>query len=272
MPVAMLQCCDHAAVPQSYCSTTVTLQCHGHVVVPQSLCSVTVTLMATLQCHSHTAVSQSCCNAMVTFSVMFLLQCHGHAAVPRAGWLAALCVVPALPVWCGLCRGVSAGAGCPVHEPGAVPGLGRGVYLFDFMHSFAIEFLHWKEGLSSGRGGEGHSSACAAQSCTHHLSQLGWVLEPTAGVGGCSGGRSGCPWDAAGLLLLSQHVVPAQLFPAGSSISSSLRCWSHWVVPLGPMGGHPLRLPQLWVWQSSATIHLQPGHVAGVVSKDILTG
>lgn len=245
-------------MPWPCCSATVTLQCHGHidghVAVPQPHCSVTVVL----QCHGH-------------------IQCHVPVAVPWSrcsamGRLAALCMVPALPVWCGLCRGVSAGAGCPVHEPGAVPGLGRGVYLFDFMHSFAIEFLHWKEGLSSGRGGEGHSSACAAQSCTHHLSQLGWVLEPTAGVGGCSGGRSGCPWDAAGLLLLSQHVVPAQLFPAGSSISSSLRCWSHWVVPLGPMGGHPLRLPRLWVWQSSATIHLQPGHVAGVVSKDILTG
>lgn len=136
----------HYACQQSCCSAVIILQCHSHIAVPWSHCSA----VAMLQCRSHTAVSQSCCSAMVTFSVMFLLQCHGHASVPWAGWLAALCTALALLAWCGLCHGVSAGAGCPVHEPGAVPGLGRGVYLFDFMHSFAIEFLHWKEGRAWG--------------------------------------------------------------------------------------------------------------------------
>lgn len=197
---------------------------------------------------------------------MVTLQCYG-----QSGWQ--------LYVWCWRCL---PGVGCAVVsvlELGALcmswgqsQGWGGGVYLFDFMHSFAIEFLRWKEGSSLGRGGGGHSSACAAQSCVHHLSQWGWVLGPTAGAGGCSGGCSGHPWDAAGLLLLSLHVVSAQLFPAGSSITSSPCCWFRLVVPLGPVGGHPLCLPQLWVWQSSATIHLWPGHVAGVVSKDILTG
>lgn len=28
---------------------------------------------------------------------------------------------------------------------GRLAGAGRGAYLFDFMHSFAIEFLHWKQ-------------------------------------------------------------------------------------------------------------------------------
>lgn len=75
---------------------------------------------------------------------------------------------------------------------GRLAGAGRGAYLFDFMHSFAIEFLHWKQERVELRERRERPWATLV-AVSHRTAHLGlprvWVLDGGGELGGCDVGH-----------------------------------------------------------------------------------
>jgi len=123
------------------------------------------------------------------------------------------------------------------------------------------------------------------------LCPTGLSAQPVCLLGTTGFLETPCPWAAARLSPLNQHVLPSQLFPSRSSTTPSTTARA--LGPTEPQGKRgcsepgqggipgwappaPL-LPHVSVAERDrgapcATTHLRPGHTAGVVSKDILTG